>query len=65
MIVRLRDVVEYCSNYDCKECPYDFNGECIIKIDGLLPCELINYVELCKSSPELAKALYTNEEIEL
>lgn len=65
MKVRLQDVVRLCSNVDCSKCQYDIQGECIIKIDGYLPCELIAYYDLCASSPQLARALYTNEEIEL
>lgn len=64
MKVRLQDIVEFCSGHECKECNYD-KGECVISIDGLLPCEFSNYVSLCKNLPTLAKALYTNEEIEL
>lgn len=62
MKVRLQNVVEYCSNYECERCRY--SDKCI-KMGDLLPCEYINYVELCKKFPRLAKALYTNEEIEL
>lgn len=65
MKVRLQDVVRLCSNVDCSKCRYDIQGECIIKIDGYLPCELMSYCDLSDNSPELAKALYTNEEIEL
>lgn len=64
MKVRLQEIVEYCSSNECKYCKYD-KGECVASINGLLPCEYINYVDLCNSSPELAKALYTNEELEL
>lgn len=64
MKIRLQEVVKYCSINDCKGCKYDA-GECMININGLLPCKLINYVDLCESSQHLAKALYTNEEIEL
>lgn len=34
-------------------------------IDGCMPAYFEEYVNLCGNSPELAKALYTNEEIEL
>lgn len=64
MKIRLQEIIEYCSRNDCKDCKYD-KGECVVNIGGLLPCEYINYIELCKSCPSLAKALYTNEEIEL
>lgn len=64
MKVRMQEIIEYCSSNDCKGCKYD-KGECLVNIGGLLPCEYINYVELCKSCPSLAKALCTNEEIEL
>lgn len=65
MKVRLQDVVRLCSNVECSKCQYDAQGECMIKIDGYIPCELMPYYYLCDNSPELAKALYTNEEIEL
>lgn len=65
MKVRLQDIVEYCINKGCAYCQYCKSGECIGKIDGYYPFELENYYRLCGNSPELAKALYTNEEIEL
>ena len=66
MKVRLQDIVEYCINKECcAYCQYCKSGECIAKIDGYYPFELENYYRLCGNSPELAKALYTNEEIEL
>ena len=66
MEVRLQDIVKYCSVKDeCSKCKYDKNGECTVNIDGCIPASFEDYVHLCGNSPELAKALYTNEEIEL
>lgn len=65
MKVRLQDTVEYCYNRSCYSCKYDKNGECIAKIDGFVPRMFMDYIMLCGNSPELAKALYTNEEVEL
>lgn len=66
MKIRLQDAIKNCiDNGDCCAiCKYN-KGECIAKIDGYLPFELENYYRLCGSSPELAKAIYTNEVIEL
>ena len=69
MKVRLQDVIKNCIDIDacCTgcNCKYVKEGECIAKIDGYYPFELENYYRLCGNSPELAKALYTNEEMEL
>lgn len=66
MKVRLQDAIRYCINNGacCAICKYNI-GECIAKIDGYYPFELENYYHLCGNSPELAKALYTNEEVEM
>lgn len=66
MKIRLQDVIKNCIDNGacCAICKYNI-GECIAKIDGYYPFELENYYRLCGNSPELAKALYTNEEIEL
>ena len=65
MKVRLQDIVKLCDSFDdCRYCVY-YNGECMVNIDGFIPSRMINYVDLCGNSPELAKALYTNVEIEL
>lgn len=65
MKVRLQDVVRMCKSSDCRKCDYHIKGECVVKIDGYFPCEFAPYLYLCKSCNSLAKALYTNEEIEL
>lgn len=67
MKVRLQDTIKECieNNACCNGCKYDTKEECIAKIDGYYPFELEKYYYLCGNSPELAKALYTNEEIEL
>lgn len=67
MKVRLQDAVRLCikKGSSCFKCKFNKDGECIAKIDGYIPIELESYYRLCGSSPELAKALYTNEEIEL
>lgn len=66
MIIRLQEIIEYCINKaHCTDCQYFKSGECITKIDGYYPFDLEEYYHLCCDSPELAKALYTNEEIEL
>lgn len=66
MKVRLQEVVEHCLfQMDCTSCVYCKNGDCLAKIDGFSPFLLAHYVELCKSAPQLAKALYTNEVLEL
>ena len=66
MKVRLQDIVKHCavSEY-CHKCKYGKNGECMVSIDGQMPAYFEEYVNLCGNSPELAKALYTNEEVEL
>lgn len=66
MKVRLQDAIKNCIDIDacCAICKYD-KGECIVKIDGYYPFQLESYYRLCGNSPELAKALYTNEGIEL
>lgn len=69
MKVRLQDVIINCIDIDacCTgcNCKYTKDGECLAKIDGYYPFELESYYRLCGSSHELAKALYTNEEVEL
>lgn len=66
MKIRLQDIVDYCINKEhCTDCHYCKSGECIAKIDGYYPFDLEEYYQLCCDSPKLAKALYTNEEIEL
>lgn len=66
MKVRLQDIVKHCVVTDyCRKCKYDKNGECMASIDGVIPSYFEGYVNLCGNSPELAKALYTNEELEL
>lgn len=66
MKVRLQDIVKHCVVTDnCHKCKYHKNGECMVSIDGGTPDYFEEYVNLCGNSPELAKALYTNEEIEL
>lgn len=65
MKIRLQDAIKTCANTSCKMCKYNKNGECIAKINGYIPQEFLGYYCLCKTVPELAKALCTNEEIEL
>ena len=65
MKVRLQDIVKYCYDTTCDRCKYSKNGDCIARIDGYIPAEFIQYFWLCGISPELAKAMYTNEEVEL
>ena len=65
MKVRLQDIVNFCCDTACDVCKYCKNGDCSVRIDGYIPMVFINYRALCGSCPELAKALYTNEEIEL
>lgn len=66
MKIRLQDAIKTCANTPCKTCEYNKNGECIAKINGDIPRDFfLGYYCLCKTVPELAKALYTNEEIEL
>jgi hypothetical protein len=65
MKVRLQDIVKNCYDTTCDCCKYCKNGDCIARIDGYIPMEFMNYFWLCVSSPELAKALYTNEVVEL
>lgn len=66
MKIRLQDVIKDCIDICacCATCKYN-KGECIAKIDGYYPFVFENYYRLCGNSPELAKALYTNEEVEL
>lgn len=62
----MRDAIRDCINSaHCSGCKYNKKGECLAKIDGYYPSELEEYYWLCVDTPELAKALYTNEEIEL
>lgn len=65
MKVRLQDIVKYCLEHKCEKCIYCRNGDCLVNIDGFIPCIYEEYYWLCGNSPELAKALYTNEEVEL
>ena len=65
MKVRLQDIVSYCYDTACDRCKYCKNGDCIARIDGYSPVIFMDFLLLCGNSPELAKALYTNEEIEL
>lgn len=65
MKIRLQDLVNHCYERACDVCEYNKNGDCIARIDGYIPMEFMKYRSLCGSCPELAKALYTNEEIEL
>ena len=65
MKVRLQDIVSYCYGTTCDCCKYSKNGDCIVRIDGYVPSIFIDFFLLCGNSPELAKALYTNEEVEL
>lgn len=66
MKIRLQDVIKNCVDNGafCSICKYN-KGECIAKIDGYYPFELEKYYRICGNSPELAKALLTNEEIEI
>lgn len=66
MKVRLQDIVKHCvvTEY-CHKCKYYKNGECMVSIDGCMPAYFEEYVNLCGNLPELAKLLYTNEEVEL
>lgn len=67
MKIRLQDIVKHCvaMQKDCYFCVYHIDGECLVNIDGFTPNVFSEYVDVCGNSPELAKALYTNEEIEL
>ena len=67
MKIRMQDIVKHCValQKDCYFCVYHKDGECLVNIDGYCPSDLESYYRLCCNSPELAKALYTNEEIEL
>lgn len=67
MKIRLQDIVKLCTSMqkECYFCAYHKDGECLVKIDGFIPSVFSEYVGVCDNSPELAKALYTNEEIEL
>lgn len=69
MKVRLQDVIRNCIDIDacCTgcNCKYAKDGECLAKIGGYYPFELESYYRLCGSLHELAKVLYTNEEVEL
>lgn len=66
MKIRLQDVIKNCVDNGacCSICKYN-KGECIAKIDGYYPFELEKYYRICGNLPELAKALLTNEEIEI
>lgn len=65
MKIRLQDIVKNCYNTTCDCCKYCKNGDCIVRIDGNVPMVYMDYYWLCGNSPELAKALYTNEEVDL
>ncbi len=66
MKVRLQDIVKHCvaMQKECYFCVYHKDGECLVNIDGYIPSVFSEYVDVCVSSPELAK-LYKNEEVEL
>ena len=63
--IRLQDVVEHCESNCCIKCKYYKKGECTVLIDGFEPYHFSNYVQLAKNCSSLAKAIFTNEEIEL
>lgn len=67
MKVRMQDIVKHCvaMQKDCYFCVYHKDGGCLVNIDEFTPNVFSEYVDVCGNSPELAKALYTNEEIEL
>lgn len=65
MKIRLQDTAKYCYDTTCDCCKYCKNGDCIARIDGYIPMRFIPFCSLCDSSPELAKVLYTNEEVEI
>lgn len=65
MKVRLQDIVNQCNGKDCWKCEYDNNMDCAMAIGGIIPSAYIDFVQLRERHPELAKALYTNEEIEI
>ena len=67
MKVRLQDIVKHCvaMKKECYFCVYHKDGECLVNIDGYIPSVFSEYVDVCGNSPELAKALYKNEVIEL
>lgn len=65
MKIRLQDTAKYCYDTTCDCCKYCKNGDCIARIDGYIPMRFIPFCSLCDSSPELAKALHTNEEVEI
>lgn len=65
MKVRLQDIVNQCIGKECWKCEYDNNMNCSMVIGGIIPSAYIDFVRLCERYPEQAKALYTNEEIEI
>ena len=65
MKVRLQDIVNQCEGKECWNCKYDNNMNCSMAIGDLIPTAYVDFVRLCERHPELAKALYTNEEIEI
>lgn len=65
MKIRLQDVVKYCYDTNCDCCKYSKNGDCIVRINGHVPKVYIDYCWLYDSLPELAKELYTNEEVDI
>ena len=67
MKVRLQDIVKHCvaMQKECYFCVYNKDGECIVNIDGYIPSVFSEYVDVYGNSPELAKALYMNEVVEI
>ena len=66
MKVRLQYIVKHCVLTDrCYKCKYYKNRSCMVRIDGYMPAYFEEYVNICGNSPDLAKALNTNEEIEI
>lgn len=67
MKARLQDIVKHCvaMQKECYFCVYHKDGECLVNIDGCIPSVFSEYVDVCCNSPEIAKALYMNEVVEI
>lgn len=65
MKIKLQDLVRQCEGKECWTCKLEKDMHCTATIGGLVPTAYADFVRLCERYPEQAKALYTNDEIEI
>lgn len=61
----MQELVKECHSKNCEYCKCYSNNRCKVTIGGRLPIGYYYFVKLCENNPELAKALYNNEEVEI